>query len=314
MGCCACRNGNLNEFPFEEIEEFNNLKKEILLILNNKDNINLSNNNELLELINKISIKIAKCEEVLESLKYKKKINPETINEIMQGIKNNISELKEYNLVLNNQIKKNKNEIQIKENLKLKEKDNIKEIIKEEPLKESTLETNYAFKNNNLNFINKNNNTTNNNLDLKSKKPIYYKKFIKKNKNSEIFNNTKNISKSEIIQKSDFKVDDDIIKEIFEKDHSNSVIPNLGMTDTINIILILENGKKIIEESKIGDSLLNVINKVGQKEKMYDNIDNMIIIDGDNEITDKVKKGVKITELGLSDFHFINIKLKGNEK
>ena len=314
MGCCACRNGNLNEFPFEEIEEFNNLKKEILLILNNKDNINLSNNNELLELINKISIKIAKCEEVLESLKYKKKINPETINEIMQGIKNNISELKEYNLVLNNQIKKNKNEIQIKENLKLKEKDNIKEIIKEEPLKESTLETNYAFKNNNLNFINKNNNTTNNNLDLKSKKPIYYKKFIKKNKNSEIFNNTKNISKSEIIQKSDFKIEDDINKDIFEKDHSNSVIPNLGMTDTINIILILENGKKIIEESKIGDSLLNVINKVGQKEKMYDNIDNMIIIDGDNEITDKVKKGVKITELGLSDFHFINIKLKGNEK
>ena len=314
MGCCACRNGNLNEFPFEEIEEFNNLKKEILLILNNKDNINLSNNNELLELINKISIKIAKCEEVLESLKYKKKINPETINEIMQGIKNNISELKEYNLVLNNQIKKNKNEIQIKENLKLKEKDNIKEIIKEEPLKESTLETNYAFKNNNLNFINKNNNTTNNNLDLKSKKPIYYKKFIKKNKNNEIFNNTKNISKSEIIQKSDFKIEDDINKDIFEKDHSNSVIPNLGMTDTINIILILENGKKIIEESKIGDSLLNVINKVGQKEKMYDNIDNMIIIDGDNEITDKVKKGVKITELGLSDFHFINIKLKGNEK
>ena len=314
MGCCACRNGNLNEFPFEEIEEFNNLKKEILLILNNKDNINLSNNNELLELINKISIKIAKCEEVLESLKYKKKINPETINEIMQGIKNNISELKEYNLVLNNQIKKNKNEIQIKENLKLKEKDNIKEIIKEEPLKESTLETNYAFKNNNLNFINKNNNTTNNNLDLKSKKPIYYKKFIKKNKNNEIFNNTKNISKSEIIQKSDFKIEDDINKDIFEKDHSNSVIPNLGMTDTINIIFILENGKKIIEESKIGDSLLNVINKVGQKEKMYDNIDNMIIIDGDNEITDKVKKGVKITELGLSDFHFINLKLKGNEK
>ena len=314
MGCCACRNGNLNEFPFEEIEEFNNLKKEILQILNNKDNINLSNNNELLELINKISIKIAKCEEVLESLKYKKKINPETINEIMQGIKNNISELKEYNLVLNNQIKKNKNEIQIKENLKLKEKDNIKEIIKEEPLKESTLETNYVFKNNNLNFINKNHNTTNNNIGLKSKKPIYYKKFIKKNKNSEIFNNTKNISKSEIIQKSDFKVDDDIIKEIFEKDHSNSVIPNLGMTDTINIIFILENGKKIIEESKIGDSLLNVINKIGKKEKMYDNIDNMIIIDGDNEITDKVKKGVKITELGLSDFHFINIKLKGNEK
>ena len=232
----------------------------------------------------------------------------------MQGIKNNISELKEYNLVLNNQIKKNKNEIQIKENLKLKEKDNIKEIIKEEPLKESTLETNYAFKNNNLNFINKNNNTTNNNLDLKSKKPIYYKKFIKKNKNNEIFNNTKNISKSEIIQKSDFKIEDDINKDIFEKDHSNSVIPNLGMTDTINIILILENGKKIIEESKIGDSLLNVINKVGKKEKMYDNIDNMIIIDGDNEITDKVKKGVKITELGLSDFHFINIKLKGNEK
>ena len=164
MGCCITRNRIIYDFPYEEIDEFNKLKTEINQILNNKDKINHTDNNELLELINKISIKIATCQEVIENLKIKRRTNPQLINETIEGVNTNIKELKEYNYFLNNKVKENKNEINVKI---IKEEINIKET---------------------KDIKNGQNLKTKNNVSLNPIKPIYYKKCIEKNKNCRSYN------------------------------------------------------------------------------------------------------------------------------
>ena len=79
MGCCVTRIGVLNEFPYQEIEEFNKLKIEIVQILNSKEDMNYEDNNQILELINKINIKIARAEELLDNFKIKKRNKSQTI-------------------------------------------------------------------------------------------------------------------------------------------------------------------------------------------------------------------------------------------
>ena len=73
MGCCVSNDSGFNDIPFEEIEEYNKLKSEMNQILDNKDKINQTNNEELLETINKISILIARAEETIGKMKHLKK-------------------------------------------------------------------------------------------------------------------------------------------------------------------------------------------------------------------------------------------------
>ena len=92
MGCCVSNDAGFNDIPFEEIEEYNKLKMEMNQILENKDKINQTDNDELLEIINKISLQIARGEEAIGKLKPLKRIKAKFINEQIQEINNKIND------------------------------------------------------------------------------------------------------------------------------------------------------------------------------------------------------------------------------
>ena len=119
MGCCVA-NDLTQELSLEEVENYNKLNSEINQILNNKNNINLQNSKLVLKLINKISIKISNCEEIIDKIKMKR-LSSKVFGESYQIINNNINKLKEYSKFLNSKITQNRKEILEKENLFLKE-------------------------------------------------------------------------------------------------------------------------------------------------------------------------------------------------
>ena len=57
MGCCGNLNKNHNEIPYEQIDEFNKLKKEIDGIITNNENQYRKDSDKLLELLNKTPVK-----------------------------------------------------------------------------------------------------------------------------------------------------------------------------------------------------------------------------------------------------------------
>jgi len=118
MGCCV-ENDLFQELTIEEIEEYNKLNSDINQILSNKRNINLQNNEVLLKLINKISIKIANCEEIIGKIKLKR-FNSKIFGDTYQILINNINNLNRYSKFLNEKIVKNRREILEKESTLLK--------------------------------------------------------------------------------------------------------------------------------------------------------------------------------------------------
>ena len=118
MGCCV-ENDLFQELTIGEIEEYNKLISDINQILNNKRNIDLQNNEVLLELINKISVKISNCEEIIEKIKLKR-FNSKIFGDTYQVLNNNINNLNRYNKFLNDTIIKNRKEILEKESTLLK--------------------------------------------------------------------------------------------------------------------------------------------------------------------------------------------------
>ena len=118
MGCCV-ENDLFQELTIGEIEEYNKLISDINQILNNKRNIDLQNNEVLLELINKISVKISNCEEIIEKIKLKR-FNSKIFGDTYQVLNNNINNLNRYNKFLNDTIIKNRKEILEKESTFLK--------------------------------------------------------------------------------------------------------------------------------------------------------------------------------------------------
>ena len=303
MGCCVSHEGNLNDIPFEEIDEFRSLKQEINQILINKDNIDQTDNIQLLELINRISIKIAKCEEVIDRLKTKRKLNPKTIEENIKGLKSDINELKEYNISLNNQVKKNKSEIQLKE------------IIKEEPVEEENSKTeNNILRGNNRN-IESNSQVKKKNLKINDVDTIYFKKYIRRNKKSNIFNKTKssqnNYAQTQIITCNFINNNNFYNNNNDYNDKESNYIFNCER-NKINVIFILENGKKIPIEIERKDKFLEAITKLGQVEEEYNDVEKMMILDGDNDITNRVKNNDIISSFGINDYHYFQIKLISN--
>jgi len=92
------------------------------------------------------------------------------------------------------------------------------------------------------------------------------------------------------------------------------IITSSDDKNKINIIFIFENGKNITIQSEKDDKFLNALNKLGKKVNEYNNIDNMIILDGNNNITDRVKNEEIISNFGFNDYHFIQIKLLTNKQ
>lgn len=299
MGCCVSNDAGLNDIPFEEIEEFNKLKMEMNQILDNKDKINQADNDELLEIINKISLQIAKSEEAIGKLKPLKRLNPKMIKEQIQEINNNINELKEYSFTLNNQIKKNKNEIQLKEDI------NDVNLNNELPKDENIL---LRGNNKNLDFFNNDDEIEKdkNPLKMSNIDKIYFKKYVRRNKRSDNFNKTNTSYKyniSNIIQYNSLDNDNDNYY------FNNYLSTTINEKNKINIIFILENGKKITIQNEAKDKFIDAITKLGEIEKEYNNLENMIILDKNNNITERVKNGEQISSFGFNDYHSIQIKL-----
>jgi hypothetical protein len=296
MGCCVSNDGGFNDIPFEEIEEYNKLKMEMNQILDNKDKINQTDNDELLEIINKISLQIARSEEAIGKLKPLKRINAKFINEQIQEINSKINDLKEYSFTLNNQIKKNKNEIQLKENI------NDENLSNELQKDENTL-----LRGNKKNMDINNNDELEkgkNDIKLNNFDKIYFKKYIRRNKRSDNFNKTTTQHKynnSHIISYNSLDNDNYY--------NNNYLSTTINEKNKINIIFVLENGKKITIQNEAKDKFIDAITKLGEIEKEYNNLENMIIFDKDNNITERVKNGEIISSFGFNDYHSIQIKL-----
>lgn len=296
MGCCVSNDAGFNDIPFEEIEEYNKLKMEMNQILDNKDKINPTDNDELLEIINKISLQIARGDEAIGKLKPLKRINTKLINEQIQELNNKINDLKEYSFTLNNQIKKNKNEIQLKEAI------NDENLNNELPKDENTLLRGNIKKmdvNNNEELEKGNNDTKFSNFDQ-----IYFKKYIRRNKRSDKFNKTTFTHKynnSNIISYNSLDNDN-----YYTNNHLSTTI---NEKNKINIIFVLENGKKITIQNEAKDKFIDAITKLGEIEKEYNNLENMIILDKNNNITERVKNGEIISSFGFNDYYSIQIKL-----
>ena len=75
-------------------------------------------------------------------------------------------------------------------------------------------------------------------------------------------------------------------------------------------MFILENGFKLNFKVEKNEKLFNVIEKVVDKEDIYKNIENILIFDENNNITDRVMNGEIISSFGFKDQHNIHIKLK----
>ena len=296
MGCCVSNDAGFNDIPFEEIEEYNKLKMEMNQILDNKDKINPTDNDELLEIINKISLQIASGDEAIGKLKPLKRINTKLINEQIQELNNKINDLKEYSFTLNNQIKKNKNEIQLKEAI------NDENLNNELPKDENTLlrgKKKIMDINNNEELEKGNNDTKFSNFDQ-----IYFKKYIRRNKRSDKFNKTTFTHKynnSNIISYNSLDNDN-----YYTNNHLSTTI---NEKNKINIIFVLENGKKITIQNEAKDKFIDAITKLGEIEKEYNNLENMIILDKNNNITERVKNGEIISSFGFNDYYSIQIKL-----
>ena len=109
MGCCPCISQRLGEILRVEIDDLNKLEAEIVSILDNKDNVDQTNNNSLIELINKISVIIARREEIEEQINLKQKRFKNLFErEKLFFPDSKINELKQYNTFLNNLINDNK--------------------------------------------------------------------------------------------------------------------------------------------------------------------------------------------------------------
>ena len=324
MGCCGSLNKNNYEMPYEKIEEYNKLKKEIDEIITNNENPYRKDSNKLLELLNKTSVKISEYEEELDNLKNKKNIDKNIRGNYIKGLNSDIKELKDYYLNLDNLIKENDNDkVNDKVNDRDEDKDNdnkikiinlklnINEIKKEDIINEKVPLSNRVQTNSdilkNINIKNDVILTEQSDMSLNNTDNIYFKKYVRRNKRR---NNLKQrfIPQADLFgfpkpEKFNFLTNNN---GLVNKDEiSTSEVTN----DIINIIFVLQNGKKVGIQIKKNDKFLTAIEKLGEKEENLKDINNMILLDGEEDITDKVKNGENISSFGFDDYHFIQVKL-----
>ena len=149
-----------------------------------------------------------------------------------------------------------------------------------------------------------------NDLINKDVAPIYFKKSIKRNK---IFNNiSNNFSKSNNQSLTYYTYNNKKNISLGISAYNSNTITLYDEKNIINIIFVLENGKKRSVRVDINDTFIHALNKLGEKETEYNNIDNIIVLDGNNDITNRVKDEENICDFGFNDYHFIQLKLIAN--
>jgi len=311
MGCCGNLDKNHYEMPYEQIEAYNQLKSEIDEIITNNENPYRKDSNKLIELLNRTSVNISEFEELLDNLKNKKNIDKDIPDDFIKGLNSDIKQLKDYYLILDNLIKENDNENKSNQNEIQKEK----EIKEEASLSNRDKKDNDNLKNININPQKNENENEQNEPNLNNNENIYFKKYVRRNKRSDFFNKRNNQNRAfpqadlfgfPQSENYNFITNDN---GLLNKDEiSTSEVTN-NINNIINIIFVLQNGKKVGIQIKKNDKFLTAIEKLGEKEEDLKNIENMILLDGEKDITDKVKNGENISSFGFNDYHFIQVKL-----
>ena len=164
------------------------------------------------------------------------------------------------------------------------------------------------------------NNTGNNSDDNTDKEEkVYFKKSIRRNKKGAVLNRKSNTKKN--LQQGDYSESQEIqninkFNENIQNDNENEYLKenlnNLFNEDDnlINLIFIFENGNKIDIQTGKNEKLVEVLEKVVENVEKNNNLDNILIFDGEEDITDKVKTGEIISSFGLNDMHIIQLKFK----
>ena len=141
MGCCV-PNELSQELTLEEIKEYNKLISDINQILTDKNNIDIYNTDCLLKLINRISVKISNCKEIIRKIKLKR-FSSKFSGETLQNLRDNINQLNKYSKYLNEKITENRKESLEKENMIITE--NRKESFEKENMIINELGTKTVF-------------------------------------------------------------------------------------------------------------------------------------------------------------------------
>ena len=343
MGCCTPTNKNMIDFRFEKVDEFNKLKSEIDEIISDPGHKDRKNVNKLFELFNKTASKINEYEREVKKLKNKKATNKKVDDNMMQGLINDIRQLREYNHTLNDLIKKsdendviytetkplNINENQIKTESEYNNIDNEIEIIN----KQKPNTTRGMINNNEMRGLNINNKKFNlkkfiENDIRKGNKGKYQSEsendFIindgeKTPKEKEIIGDLKNSkihSISSSIENNSERDDSIYYKKSIRRNKRSEVLnrksyPNDQENDNIiNLILALENGQNVGVQAEKTQKFLVILEKLGENEEDYTDIENLELYDENGEITEKVLNGDIISSFGFTDNQIIQIKLK----
>ena len=178
--------------------------------------------------------------------------------------------------------------------------------------------------------------------DSEKEQKVYFKKSIRRNKKGAMLNKKINskkdlqpgeYSQSQEIQdfnnfKENFQNGNENINEngnengnkkinengnenLNENNNENENLNNLIDEDNaINLTFIIENGNKIDVQTGKDENLLDVVDKVLENVEGNIKLENILIFDGEEDITDKVKNGEIISTFGFNDEHIIQIKFK----
>jgi hypothetical protein len=275
MGCCGSKSKLQLEIPFEKVEKYKNLKLRIEQFLSDGDPKKRMDSNQILDLLIKTSNEISEYEEELEKLKRSKSNNLNISDELIEGITQDIKTLKDYHSILNNLLKESEYlvENRINENLNTN-------LIEENKKDDSSVLS--SEKNNQKESI------------------LYYKKYIRRNKKKNMNNLRLNFLSN--------------YENTTEEDKNNEFILTsenipLDINNDLNLIFELDNGKKILLHANQEEKFLNVVKKLSEKEKGYDNIEKLRFYDEEKDISENVSNGDKIKDFGFTDFHLIQVKI-----
>ena len=273
MGCCGSKSKLQLEIPFEKVEKYKNLKLRIEQFLSDGDQKKRMDSNQILDLLIKTSNEISEYEEELEKLKRSKSNNLNISDELIEGITQDIKTLKDYHSILNNLLKESEYlvENQINENLNTN-------LIEENKKDDSSVLS--SEKNN------------------KKESILYYKKYIRRNKK-------KNNLRLNFLSNYENTTEEDKNNEFILTSEN---IP-LDINNDLNLIFELDNGKKILLHANQEEKFLNVVKKLSEKEKGYDNIEKLRFYDEEKDISENVSNGDKIKDFGFTDFHLIQVKI-----
>ena len=301
MGCCGGEEKNIEEFPFEKMESINNFKTEISEIITNKDNKDRKNIQKLSDLYNKASKKVKEYEEELKKLKKNKSNTGNFADNLIQGMDDDIKQLKEYSFTLSNLINNNQDENKplnnnlINEDIKKTENEEVNISKTEEKISDINNRNGPKilkyFLNQNL-TEKKNGDLEKNLIENKISKnnPIYYKKYLRRNKRSDIFNrktpSTQNF-----------------------KDGTQSDISEEKNKNLTNINFVFEEGQEINVKADKNEQILTVIEKISEQIGKFRNIEKLEFFNGNVNVTEKIKKGEIVSSFDFKDNNFILVKL-----